>query len=64
MRTPRKSAPQDRLTVTLAPGQRVVLESIAERNHATLAFVVRFALDRFVRESRGKQLQLDLPEMG
>jgi hypothetical protein len=62
MRHRRSAEPYDRLTITLAPGQRDALESIAERNHATLAFVVRHALDKFMRENQGGQLRLDLPE--
>ena len=49
-----------RLTITLGQGQREALQAIADRNHTTLAFVVRYALDRFIEEHRQKQLRLDL----
>ena len=49
-----------RLTVTLGQGQREALQAIAERNHTNLAFIVRYALDRFIDEQRQKQLRLDL----
>lgn len=53
--------PSERVTVTLAPGQRETLERIAELNGTTLAFVVRYALKRFLQESESRQLRLDLP---
>lgn len=49
-----------RLTITLGEGQREVLMAIADRNHTTLAFIVRYALDRFIEEQRQKQLRLEL----
>ncbi len=49
-----------RLTISLGLGQREALEAIADRNHTTLAFLVRYALDRFIEEHRQKQLRLDL----
>lgn len=49
-----------RLTITLGQGQREALEAIADRHHTTLAFVVRYALDRFIEEHRQRQLRLDL----
>ena len=49
-----------RLTITLGQGQREALQAIADRNHAKLAFIVRYALDRFIEEHRQKQLRLDL----
>ena len=52
----------DRLTVTLAPGQREALQIIADHNNTTLAFVVRYALTRFVREAQSRQLRLEFPE--
>lgn len=51
----------DRLTITLAPGQRELLVDIARRNNATLGFVVRYALAQFARDHRAGQLRLDLP---
>lgn len=49
-----------RITITLGEGQREALQAIADRNHTTLSFVVRHALDRFIEEHRHKQLRLDL----
>lgn len=49
-----------RLTITLGQGQREVLQAIAARNHTTLAFLIRYALDRFIEEHRQKRLRLDL----
>jgi hypothetical protein len=47
--------------VTLAEGQRQALQSIAEKNGATLAFVVRFALREFIRLHTDGQLRLTFP---
>lgn len=49
-----------RLTITLGEGQREALVAIADRNHTTQAFIVRYALDRFIAEHRQKQLRLEL----
>ncbi len=49
-----------RLTITLGQGQHEALQAIADRNHTKLAFIVRYALDRFIEEHRQKQLRLDL----
>lgn len=49
-----------RLTITLGQGQREALQAIADRNHTTLAFLVRYALDRFIEEHCQKQLRIDL----
>ena len=51
----------DRLTVSLAEGQRDALESIAETNNATLSFVVRYALTRFIDQTKDRQLKLTFP---
>jgi predicted transcriptional regulator len=50
-----------RLTITLAPGQKTALEQIAELNHTTYAFVVRYAISKFIEENREKQLPLTFP---
>jgi hypothetical protein len=52
---------RDRLTITLHEGQRDALEAIAARNRASMAFVVRYALDRFIEENRDEQLKLFHP---
>ncbi len=51
----------DRLTVSLGPGQRKILEDIADLNGMKLAQVVRYALSHFIEENRGKQLSLRFP---
>jgi len=57
-----KAAIRPRLTVTLLPEQRRVLQEIAEKNHTSLAHVVRYALDKFAQEACDKQLKLTFPE--
>ena len=47
----------DRITITLAEGQREVLEAIAKQNSATLSFVVRYALKEFLERHEDKQLR-------
>jgi hypothetical protein len=55
------SAEPDRITVTLANGQRKILERIASENGTTLAFVVRYALKQFIKRSETGQLKLEFP---
>ena len=50
-----------RLTVTLGKGQRAALEAIATQNSTTLAFVVRYALRRFIEEQGKDRLTLRFP---
>jgi hypothetical protein len=54
----------DRLTISLAQGQRRILEEIASYNDTTLAHVVRHALSRFIEENRDKQIALRFPTAG
>ena len=54
-----KVASPDRITISLAPGQREALEEIAERNSATMSFVVRYALNKFLKKHESKQLPLN-----
>ena len=61
MSSDNSDAGQARLTITLGPGQRAALEEIASRNDATLAFVVRYALRRFIEDSRQGGLPLEFP---
>lgn len=56
-----EGAGPDRLTVSLGPGQRKMLEDIAELNGMKLAQVVRYALSHFIEENQGKQLSLRFP---
>lgn len=50
-----------RLTVTLGEGQRVALETIAKQNGTTLAFVIRYALRKFIEEHGEDRLTLRSP---
>ena len=52
---------KDRLTITLAGGQRRALERIAEANGAPLAFVVRLALAEFIDCHADDQIRLRFP---
>ncbi|MEI9978399.1 MAG: hypothetical protein WDN23_05260 [Edaphobacter sp.] len=56
-----KAQQTNRLTVSLGPGQRKVLENIADLNGVKLAFVVRYALTHFINENRDKQFTLRFP---
>jgi hypothetical protein len=59
-----KNLDAERLTVTLREGQRRLLQSFADRNHVSVAFVIRYALDRFVAEHANKQLPFDFGTPG
>jgi predicted DNA-binding protein len=56
------STESKRVTVTLAPGQYERLTAIAERNGATLAFIMRKAVEIFLEMPRERQIQLHFPE--
>jgi hypothetical protein len=56
----RKKA-SDRLTISLGPGQRGALQAIADTNRTSLAFVLRYALEKFIAENKDKQLPLAFP---
>ena len=58
---PRSSEIQERLTVTLGPGQREALEAIAAGNDAGLAFVVRRAIREFIENHCEGELPLSFP---
>ncbi len=47
-----------RLTVTLAPGQREMLETIARESQVSLAFVTRQMLSDFINAHRAGRLRL------
>lgn len=51
-----------RFTVSLEPAEYEALRQIAEssRPPLSLQYVVRYALQRFIDENRGKRLPLDL----
>jgi hypothetical protein len=61
----RKTKPKrqagDRLTISLGKGQRDLLEAIADKNHASLAYILRYALERFAVDNKDKQLPLEFP---
>ncbi len=40
---------KDRLTISLAVGQRKALKKIAGKRHASLASVIRCALEQFIK---------------
>ena len=56
-----KGSSRERLTISLAPGQRAQLEALAVRNNAKLAFVVRYALSEFMTKYQDGQLRLSFP---
>jgi hypothetical protein len=57
-----KTPPIKRFSVSLEPGEYAELRRIAKthRPPLSLQYVVRYALQRFIDEHRGKQLQLPL----
>ncbi len=55
---PKNSNGAGRLTVTLAPGQREMLETIAGENQVSLAFVTRQMLSDFIKAHRQGRLRL------
>jgi predicted DNA-binding protein len=60
-----KDTPQSstqRITVTLVPGQREILDAIATHNHTTLAFVIRQAVTKYIEDNRDRQIKLQFPE--
>jgi len=48
----------ERLTVSLAPGQRQTLDGIAEQNGVALSYVVRRAITEFLAKSNDGQMSL------
>lgn len=57
-KTGKKKKAQDRLTITLGPGQRETLEGLAEHNNVKLALLVRCALDEFLGKYKDRQIAL------
>lgn len=57
-----KRKPARRFTVSLEPAVYAELRRLAEshRPPLSLQYVVRYALQRFLDENKGKQLKLDL----
>lgn len=53
-----QKATPDRITISLAPGQKETLEELAKNNGATISFVVRYALNEFLEKHKDKQLTL------
>jgi predicted transcriptional regulator len=52
---------RDRVTVTLAPGQKDRLKAIADLNATTVAFLVRHAVAQFFASAEDPQLKLQFP---
>ena len=50
------------MSVTLTTAQRRALQAIADENHTSVAYVIRYALDGFIKGAKGKRLTLHLPE--
>ena len=62
-RRKKQSVAGDRLTVTLAPGQREFLEALARRNNIPLALAVRYVITKFIEEHKDPQLRLDFSDL-
>jgi hypothetical protein len=48
MKPENKSEKSNRLTITLAKGQRGRIEAIAKRRHTSAATVIRWAVDKYL----------------
>jgi|GEM_PF-7047938 len=59
MSRPNTRLSSDRITISLARGQKLALEEIAEKNQATLSFIARIAIEEFVSRHTERQLPLD-----
>ena len=59
----RKKNQSSRLTITLRQRQRKTLEAIAGKNHVSLAFAIRYALDLFAAQHKDDQLPLQFPRI-
>ena len=57
----RQPSESDRVTVTLAVGQRDALERIAKLNGTKLAFLVRLAVKQLIQKSEAGELKLEVP---
>jgi len=53
-----KNTSSDRITISLAPGQREALEALAEQNGAPISFVVRYAINEFLDKHEDKQISI------
>ena len=51
----------DRLTISLGAGQKAALQAMAEANHTSLAFVLRYALEKFINDNKTRQLPIVFP---
>jgi hypothetical protein len=58
----RRSGSAQRVTVTLDPAQKEVLQQVADANRASVAFVVRWVIDKYIEDIRRGQLELHFPE--
>jgi hypothetical protein len=61
MKRKTKRQASDRLTISLGKGQRELLETIADKNHTSLAYILRYALEKFAVDNKDKQLPLEFP---
>ena len=61
MKQKKKRRASDRLTISLGKGQRELLETIADKNQRSLAYILRFALEKFAADNKDKQLPLEFP---
>ena len=53
-----KKTSSDRITISLAPGQRKALEDLADQNGAPISFVVRYAINEFLEKHEDRQIPL------
>ena len=58
-----KKSKGERLTISFRAGQRKALQVIADENHTSLAFVIRYALDNFIIQNKERQLKLNFPKV-
>lgn len=61
MKQKKKRRASDRLTISLGEGQRELLETIADKNQRSLAYILRYALEKFAVDNKDKQLPLEFP---
>jgi hypothetical protein len=57
----RRTEKKPRTTATLTPEQGRILRDMAERQKVSVAWLIRYAVDRLIEEeSKGLQLALDI----
>lgn len=55
---------EHRLTISLTSDQRNILETIADANRTSLAFIVRFALEEFTTRHQDKAVPFSFAHLG